>query len=201
VYAASNVPSERFGPYCSRQGVLSPEDLVEVNRLAKEKNLRTADTMVQLGLITLDRRGELLEGQVRGIIWSVLTWKEGQYRLTNTRPKRTDLVKISIFPGDLILQGAARTGSLASLRAMMPPERRLFPATGGPFELYELTLTNAQARLVAHADGTKTVTDLLALTDMPEHETLATLVGLEWTGQLAERPLEPLRKSRVSYGL
>ena len=58
-----------------------------------------------------------------------------------------------------------------------------------------------QALLLAYADGTKTVADLLAVTDLSEREALATLRGLELLGVLEERQDAPSRRHRISFGL
>lgn len=200
VYAASNLLHERFGQFCARLGLLDGGQLAAVGRVAREKKLRTATAMVEMGLLTEERRVALLLEQVREIIWSAFSWTQGQYQLSSVKPQRTDLVKLSVFPGDLILQGVSRTGTLASLREKMAVSRKLFPALESPYPLYELSLSGPQASLVAQADGTKTVADLLSLTDLPEREALSTLVGLEWTGLLQERADEGPR-SRISFGL
>jgi hypothetical protein len=62
-------------------------------------------------------------------------------------------------------------------------------------------LKGQQALLLAYADGSKTVEDLLTLTDLPEREGLATLRGLELLGVLEERREEPGNRRRISFGL
>lgn len=201
VYAASNLGQERFGRFCVRRGVLTEARLAEVAAHAKEHGLRTGEAMLRLGLMDAARRQQLLEEQVKEILWSTFTWTEGNYGFSAMRPQRADLVKLSVFPGDLVLEGVEKTETLVALRQRMPPSRRLFPTADPPYGLHELKLQGPQALLLAYADGSKTVEDLLALTDLSERQALATLRGLELLGILEERPEAPSRRHRITFGL
>jgi len=200
VYAASNLASERFARFCARRGLLSESDLQAVSALSKEEGVRTGDAMMRLGLIDADKRRALVEDQVKEIIWSTFAWSSGGYGFSPMRLQRAGLVKLSIFPGDLILEGVLKLETLVALRQKMPRTRRLSPTADPPYALHELKLTGPQAMLLAYADGSKTVEDLLTLTDLSERETLATLHGLELMGILQERREEPSRR-RISFGL
>ncbi|NOK10472.1 response regulator [Corallococcus exercitus] len=201
VYAASNLAPERFGRFCLRKGALTEAQLAEAAGYAREHSLRTGDALLKRGLLSPKQRRQLLEEQVKDILWSTFAWTEGGYGFSPMRPQRADLVPLSLFPGDLILEGVARTQTLVALRQRMAPGRRLFPAADPPYGLHELKLDGPQAMLLAFADGTKTVEDLLALTDLSEREALATLRGLELSGVLEERQETPNRRQRISFGL
>jgi CheY-like chemotaxis protein len=199
-YAASNLAAERFARFCARRGLLSESDLQAVMALTKEGGLRTGDAMIRLGLLTAEKRRALIEEQVKEIIWSTFSWSTGAYGFSPMRLQSAGLVKLSIFPGDLIIEGVLKQETLVALRQKMPRGRRLFPTAAPPYGLHELKLTGPQAMLLAYADGSKTVEDLLTLTDLSERETLATLRGLELTGILYERR-EDSNKRRISFGL
>ncbi|WNG42088.1 DUF4388 domain-containing protein [Archangium violaceum] len=201
VYAASNLAHERFARFCVRRGVLPEAKLQEVATLAREQNIRTSEAMMRLGLLDARRHPQLIEEQVKEILWSTFSWTEGAYGFSPTRPPRAGLVKLSVFPGDLILEGILRSEPLESLRQRMPRSRRLFPTAAPPYALHELKLKGPQALLLAYADGSKTVEDLLTLTELPERGVLATLRGLELIGVLEERRDEPSSRNRISFGL
>lgn len=203
VYAASNLAHERFARFCVRRGVLPEAKLQEVLTLAREQNLRTSEAMMRLGLLDARKYPQLIEAQVKELLWSTFSWTEGAYGFSPTRPPRTGLVKLSVFPGDLILEGVLRSEPLETLRQHMPRSRRLFPAAAPPYGLHELKLKGPQALLLAYTDGSKTVADLLTITELPERGVLATLRGLELIGVLEERRDEPgtSNRSRISFGL
>lgn len=201
VYAASNLSNERFAKFCARRGLLSSSDLQAVAALSKEEGVRTGEAMMRLGLLDADKRRQLVEEQVKEILWSTFSWTSGAYGFSPMRLQRAGLVKLSIFPGDLILEGVLKLETLVALRQKMPRTRRLSPTAAPPYALHELKLAGPQAMLLAYSDGSKTVEDLLTLTDLSERETLATLHGLELMGILQERRDESGSKRRISFGL
>ncbi|PTL85949.1 hypothetical protein DAT35_00535 [Vitiosangium sp. GDMCC 1.1324] len=201
VYAASNLAHERFVRFCVRRGVLPEARLQEVATLAREQNLRSSEAMMRLGILDARRHPQLIEEQVKELLWSTFSWTEGAYGFSPKRPPQAGLVKLSVFPGDLILEGILRSEPLESLRTRMSRSRRLFPTAAPPYALHELKLKGPQALLLAYTDGSKTVEDLLTLTELPERGVLATLRGLELIGVLEERRDEPASRSRISFGL
>lgn len=199
VYAASNLAHERFARFCARKGLLPSCDLEAVAALAKEQGLKTGDAMVRLGILDEAKRRQLLEDQVKEIIWSTFSWSEGEFAFTPDKPLKPDVVKIAVFPGQLILEGCLRE-SLVALRTRMKLSMKLFPAADPPYQLEQLKFTGEQAQLIAWSDGTKTIADLVALTDLDERDTLGLLYGLMQAGLLEVRSGgAPSR--RVSYGL
>lgn len=199
VYAASNLAHERFARFVGKKGLLQPPDLDAVAALAREEGLRTGIAMVRLGVLTEAQRLALLAEQIREIIWSTFSWTDGEYSFTRGKPLRADLARLAVFPGELILQGWLQE-PLVALRARMPLARVLAPAADPPYLLERLPFTNAQAQVIALADGTKSVADLLALTDLSERDALGLIVALAQLGFLEEKQPSVARQ-RVSFGL
>ena len=199
VYAASNLAHERFARFVARRGLLQPADLDAVAALAREEGLRTGIAMVRLGVLTEPQRIGLLEQQIREVVWSTFAWTDGEYSFTQGKALRADLARLEVFPGELILEGCLKE-PLVALRARMPGARVLSPAADPPYPLERFAFTNEQALIIAAADGTKAVADLIALTDLSEREALAVVVALEQLGFLEERKEAP-RSRRVSFGL
>jgi hypothetical protein len=174
VYAVSNVAAERLGAICVRRGVVAQEALDALR--GERPDATTADLLAGAGLLGPERRAELVAGQVRAIVWSTFGWTEGSYAFEPARPPEGH-VRLSIGMGDLVLQGILRTASLERLHAELPANAHLAPSPDPAFELYALGLDPNQARLLSVADGTKSVADLLKLSDLPERETLAFLAA------------------------
>ena len=172
VYAASNVAAERFAAICVRRGIATAQRLEELRRAAPDQ--RTADLLLGAGLLTPERRAELVTAQIRAIAWSTFEWREGSYRFQAGRPPGARQ-PLHLDPGDLILDGMRRATTLERLRAELPPEAHLAPRPDPAFELYALRILPAEAHLLTIADGTKSVADLVHLSERPERETLAFL--------------------------
>jgi hypothetical protein len=117
-----------------------------------------------------------------------------------SRSPSTGVLPLALGVGDLVLDGVVRTAQLVTLRERVPRTAHLQPTVDPPYALHELSFTGAQARRLAYSDGSKSVEDLLALSELPEREALATLHALTLLGLLAERR-EPPPRSRISFGL
>jgi hypothetical protein len=193
VYAASNVGAERFGAICVRRGVVTAERLEALRR--EQPGARTADALAAAGLLSPEKRAELVAGQIRAIVWSTFEWREGSYRFQLGKPPAWR-VPVRLATGDLVLEGMLRASTLPRLRAELPGGAHLAPTPDPAFELYALGLRAPQARLLALADGTKTVADLVHLSDLPEREALAFLQACRVMRVLdeAERVLASTRR-------
>jgi hypothetical protein len=172
VYAASNVAAERFGALCVRRGLVSADRLEELRRASPER--RSWEILGEAGLLIPEQRLELVTAQVRAIAWSTFEWRDGSYRFQAGRPPAGRL-PLRIDAGDLILDGMRRVSTLERLRADLPEAAHLAPRPDPAFELYALRIRSAEARLLTLADGTKSVADLVRLSDRPERDTLAFL--------------------------
>ena len=195
VFASSNLAADRFGALCVRRGIVTQARREALMREAGTR-ARTAEALVRQGLLSPERRVKLTAEQVRAIIWSTFTWRDGDYRLQVKPLPRRDLVPLSLFAGDLVLEGVLRTATLAEMRQEVPPSLSLAPAPDPAFELHALGLRPAEAHLLSLADGTRSVADLVALSDLPEREALAFLHACRLMDLLdeAERVLAGTRR-------
>ncbi|HTN54319.1 MAG TPA: DUF4388 domain-containing protein [Anaeromyxobacter sp.] len=173
VYAASNLAPERFAGICVRRGVVEAERLEALRREAAP-GARTAEILAGAGLLTPERRAELVTGQVRAVTWSTFEWREGTYAFQPGRPP-AGRVPLALDAGDVVLEGLRRTASLGRLREELPADAHLAPSPAPAFELYDLRLAPEEARLLTLADGTKSVADLTRLSELPERDALAFL--------------------------
>lgn len=172
VYAASNVAAERFGAICVRRSIVTVERLEELRKASPDQ--RSAELLMTAGLLTPERRAELVTAQIRAIAWSTFEWRDGSYRFQAGRPPSARL-PLHLDPGDLILDGMRRATTLERLRTELPAEAHLAPRPDPAFELYALRILPAEAHLLTLADGTKSVADLVRLSDRAERDTLAFL--------------------------
>jgi DNA-binding response OmpR family regulator len=200
VYAASNLVQERFGKFCVRQGLIPEEKLEAVMNLVRDQRLKTGEAMVQLGLLSPEQRLTALERQVKEILWSTFSWTEGKYTFSARAPANDEMLRLAVFPGTLVLDGVFEVETLLTLRRKMALDRKLFPVADPPYGLHQFSLSGPQATLLAYADGTKTVGDLLAVSELTEREALASLLAFELLGLIEERSREDTSR-RISFGI
>lgn len=195
VYAASNLETERFCWFVEQLGKF---DRSVINDLSvSNRDSQVGVIMVQLGMITPEEHLSIISTQVREIVCSLLTWQEGNYRFwVRSEGLREDLLPLSLAPGPLLLEGFRCRFTLEQLNPVVETNLRYFPTADPPYELHSLGLTNGEARLLAHADGSKTLDDLILLSELPRVEALAAIVAFTQMHILETRP-PPLASSRV----
>jgi CheY-like chemotaxis protein len=193
VYAASNVAAERLAAFCVRRGIVTADRLETLR--AAHPSARTADLLGVAGLLSPEKRTELVAGQIRAIAWSTFEWREGTYEFQLGRPPSTR-VQVKVPMGEVILEGMLRASTLPVLQAELPASVHLAPTPDPAFELYALGLRAREARILTLADGTKSVGDLVRLADLPEREVLAFLQACRIMRVLdeAERVLASTRR-------
>ena len=174
-YAASNVGGERFGAVCVRRRLLTAEELDQLRRAAPGE--RTGDLLEKAGRLTRRSRVELVRAQVRAIAWSTFEWKDGRYEFQLARPP-AGILHLGLSMADLLLEGMVRAATLPGLVTDLPTGIHLAPSPDPAFELYALGLRPGEAHLLSLCDGTKSVVDLVALSRLPERESLAFLQAL-----------------------
>jgi len=174
VFAVSNLPSERFSARCLREGVLSAEMLNAIlAEIGPKKPLNEA--LVERGILADPRRTAMIADQVRQILWSTFEWRQGTYRLSpGPRPRRA-IAPIEISIPQTVLEGVDRMASLERLREQLVDEMALAPTADPAIDLLELALSPVQESMIASADGTKTVRDLVLLSGLDERSALALL--------------------------
>jgi CheY-like chemotaxis protein len=175
IYAASNVGAERFGAICVRRRLVTAEELDGLRRAGPGQ--RNGDLLEQAGRITHRMRVELVSAQVRAIAWSTFEWTEGRYDFQLARAP-AGLIQLGLSMADLLLEGMVRASSKARLVTDLPSGIHLAPSPDPAFELYALGLRPGEAHLLSLCDGTKSVLDLVAISRLPERDTLAFLQAL-----------------------
>ena len=198
-FAASNLAGDRLLTFAVRTGVVRREDAEAALRLAQEEERRVGELLVDLGI--LDRRslGRLVIDQVRAVIWSTFAWDDGRFEV-RTAPDRREPLTLDLPLPELLLGGLQRALDLGALRRRLPDDTLLFPQPAPAVPLEQVPLDADGAHLLAAADGTKSVADLLALTGVPEATGRARLLALVALDVLAPRAA-PAPSTRVGFVL
>jgi DNA-binding response OmpR family regulator len=185
VFAASNLPSERFAARCVREGILSARALkILVAEIGPREPLNEA--LLARGLLDDAQRTRMFVEQVREIIWSTFDWREGSYQLLAGPRARRPITRVDIAPQDLVLEGFRRMATIERLREDLPATLALARATTPAVDFRDLPMAGPEALMLAHADGTKTISDLVVLSGMDERDALAFLAGCRALGILDE---------------
>lgn len=178
VFALSNLAADRFGQFLVRVGKIKPEQLTDALAVATATKRRTGDVLVERGLLKDTERLYYLGQQVKAIIYSVFAWEDGTYVMSFKDKVATESIKLDIHPANLILRGVKKLYKPERLQRLVHLEDRFIPSLQPAYALDELELEKWEAEFLPRVDGTRTVAELLAMVNRPEHVVTGFLCAL-----------------------
>jgi CheY-like chemotaxis protein len=135
------------------------------------------------------------------MIYPTFFWNQGQYSLVRAEaPPSLPALPPGVRPWDFVFNGLLQPQPLEWLQVSLPLERRLQATEQAAYAQHQLTLTPDQAAVLAQVDGSKSVGDLLLLSELDEAEGLTLLLAFAHLG-LVEMRVEDTKRSRISFGL
>ena len=187
VFALSNLLADRFGQFLVRVGKIKPEQLADAASAANAGGWRTGDVLVERGLLKDTERLYYVGQQVKAIIYSLFAWEDGTYVMSFKERAGAESIKLDIHPASLITRGIKKLYKPERLRRLLRPEDRLLPAVAPSYPLSEVELERWEAELLPRVDGTRTVAELQAVANRPEHVLHGFLVAMLSLGILERR--------------
>lgn len=187
VFALSNLLADRFGQFLVRVGKIKPEQLQDAAAVAAQTNRRTGDVLVERGLLKDTERLYYVGQQVKAVIYSLFAWEEGTYVMSFREKASSESIKLDVHPANLIVRGIKKLYKPERVRRLLQPEDRLIPAVAPAYQLNEVELERWEAELLPKIDGNRTVAELLAFANRPEHVVYGFLVAMMSLGILDKR--------------
>lgn len=178
VFALSNLAADRFGQFLVRVGKVKPEQMAEVAAIANAAKRRTGDVLVERGLLRDTERLYYVGQQVKAIIYSLFAWEEGTYVMSFKDRAGAESIKLDVHPANLIIRGVKKLYKPERLRRLLHPEERLVPSQQPAYSLSEIELEKWEAEFLPKVNGTKSVAELIAITQRPPHVVYGFLYGL-----------------------
>ncbi len=169
VFALSNLVTDRFGQFLVRVGKINESHLKQAAATAAVTRRRTGEILVEMGLLKETERLYYVGQQVKSIIYSLFGWEEGVYELAFKRTAQSESIKLDLHPANLIVRGIKKLYKPERLRRLLAPEDRVLPSLQPAYALSEIELEKWEAELLPKADGSRTVAELVALANRPEH--------------------------------
>ncbi|HTP49135.1 MAG TPA: DUF4388 domain-containing protein [Anaeromyxobacteraceae bacterium] len=180
-FASSSERADRLGAVLWRNGLATKGDLDRCSRLV-QAGRPLGQVMVDEGLLDSGQLYAAMTLQVREIVLNAFLEEEGEFVFVEGSPDERNAVKLPERTRELLLEGMRRREEVERLSADVPdrdaPVRRTGKAAA--------SLEERDERLLAAADGTRTVRRLLDETQLGLFEGLRSLAGLV-RGGLVER--------------
>lgn len=193
VFATSSSPEHALGQFLLRNGKIT----VEQHRRSLEmltEGTRLGKLLVQLGYLSPKDLWWSVKHQVLEIIYSLFSWKEGSFSFFETDEELGERITLSINTSTIIMEGVRRLDEGARIREKIPDLEVPFARVpGAEAELDQLEISAAERGVYDRIDGTRTVRDLIRVSEMPEFEVTHILYRL-----LTARLIESVPAETVS---
>ena len=125
VSARTSKSKERLGNFLLRKGLFTVSNLDEIAEQARQSGERLGTFLVKGGLLSEKELLELLDFQVKEILFDLFSWKAGEFFYAEQAVEEADVV-VSYTPLDIALF-AARSGlDFATFRRMIPNNKIIF---------------------------------------------------------------------------
>jgi CheY-like chemotaxis protein len=164
VGARSNIEGEDLISLLKKRKVLSDDDADAVAFMLGQKLHKTAVEAVR----ALDHVPErvlksVVEEHVRRVAIGAFSWTRGRYQLTLEGRATREGLQADVHVGDVIVHAIILTESDEALKKAAPDDARFATASDATYGLEHLKLSPQETRVAIAMDGTKTISDLLAL--------------------------------------
>ncbi len=186
VFAASNLPQERFGEMLLEEGKITREQFEAAGKMVT-RGKRLGKILVEQRAITPKDLWNEVRHQVQEISYSILAWDSGSFQFLEGEERTGENITTSLTVPELLLEGLRRIKDPGLFQRRIPSMdivfERVLPAnrpTGLRVEEYE--------KHVFHlVDGNRSVNEICDLSEIGEFETLKTLYVFFTIGYLHVR--------------
>ena len=160
-----------------RTGKIRAEQLADVALMAQQTKRRTGDILVERGLLRdTERLYYVGQGEVDHLL--ALRLGRGHVRHVLRRKGRGETLKLDVNPANLIVRGVKKLYKAERVKRILALEDRLVPSRQPVYPQSDIELERWESDLLAHADGTRTVAELIAFARRPEPVVQLTLASL-----------------------
>ncbi len=185
VFARSNQHEDRLGELLVRHDRITRSQLADASNKVRSSGRKLGAVLVQMGLMNETDVRSWVTDQMRGIIHPLFAWSAGEYCFREkSNPVAEDLaVEIKTIP--TILEGTRHVDDPEKVRLALGDMSRIVSYSTDPWmHSHQVSLTPHEGFVLSRVDGQSSVRDVLAVTPLPEEETLRCLYALISAGFL-----------------
>lgn len=177
VYATSNLRPHRLAEWLRRWRVITEAQFASLPQGGKS-DAETGRALVEQGVITKETLGELRERLVADVLRPALLWTEGSWNF-DPRVRLVEDVRVEINLQELSIEAARRLPK--NLTARRFPNRNEQIQPSGEFA-DTLNLLPGEAFVLSRIDMKLRLHEILAISGLPEEETLHACYALAFGG-------------------
>jgi Flp pilus assembly protein TadD len=187
IYATLLNRKDRLGDILLRKQLIDEAALRSALEDQRMKNKRLGEILVETGTISKEALDGELTAQIMETVFTMLTWESGYFNFEADLMPSEEEFTVQLAPQQLLLEGARRIDEWKKIENKIPPfETALAPRGDGG----NIPLTAEEQKIMALIDGTRTIDEILKLSEYDFFETCRIIYGLLSAG-LLEKPEKP----------
>jgi len=121
----SNDPKEYLGQLLIHYGKLDEDRLQLAMEAQRKAGGRLGEILVAKGILTVEQVHEILRIRTLEIIYDLFLWEEAQFEFFDNQPFPGDLIRVSVQPQSVIMDGIYRIDEWARYRSLVPSDRTI----------------------------------------------------------------------------
>ncbi len=175
IYATLLNRKDRLGDVLVRKQFIDEQTLKTVLEEQRKTNKRLGELLVEKQYITKEILDNELVNQISETIFTMLTWETGYFNFEADLLPGSDEFLVQLSPQELLLEGARRIDEWRKIENRLPPFETVLTTKK---DYSDVPLTSEEEKILALVDGSRTIDDILKLSEFDFFETCRTLYGL-----------------------
>ena len=176
-FATSNSPDHTLGQFLLRNGKITEEQYREsITRVTPDK--RHGKLLVQMGAISPKDLWWGVKNQVLEVIFSLFTWKEGEFEFFATDEEIQERITLSINTSSIIMEGIRRLDEGARIQEKITSLEMIFIHVPGAELTDDLDMSPTELKLFDYIDGKRTIRELIGMSELTEFDVTRILFQL-----------------------
>jgi len=178
IFAFSNLDTDQLGTSLLRSGYLTEEQLAVAEEATKQTGKQLGAALVERGLITPKNLVEGAKRQIKQIVVSLFSWREGNYAFDSAPLPLTAIVPLQVDTGGLLMEGI-RDLDWKFVRKSLPPLKMILRAAKNPATLLQgIVLDQDHQTILSLIDGSRSIEEICALSEIGDFSTLKAIYTL-----------------------
>ncbi len=127
----SNDPNEYFGQVLIHYGKLDEPRLQAAMEIQRQEGGRLGEILIRKGIVSEEDVSGILRTRTLEIIYDLFLWSEAQFEFFDNDPFPADMIRISVQPTSVIMEGIYRVDEWVRYRELIPSDRCIMELVPG----------------------------------------------------------------------
>jgi hypothetical protein len=184
IYAMSNAQDDRLGEFLIKTGKVTVRQFLEASKLI-QPDKKLGAVLVEQGIISPDDLFVAIHRHAEAVVYSLFDWIRGEYEFVIKDLSAEGPMVLDLDSCNVVVEGIRRLKDYTRIFAGVGPlETVLRPSAEGEGLIHKLNLDEDESQVLSLVNGRLNVEQILAMSYLPNFETLRILFALVSAGVL-----------------